>query len=256
MAAKPLLLVPPSEAKTPGGSRSAPNGLFDDVLDEDRRHVIATLAATLEEAELRRREIILNARGPLMERAMVSTQELAAGTARLRPAWKRYSGVVWTHLDPASLLPAFRKRLLIPSSVYGLTTGEDRIADFRLKMNVGVGSLGTTASFWRSRLTPILSSHVKTAPLVSLLPKEHELSIDFDEISEFRKVVRIVFSDDGGSATVGHDAKAVKGVLARALILEGLEVLPTFEWYGWKAQDRDGVTHVVAPEGPNQRLIK
>jgi cytoplasmic iron level regulating protein YaaA (DUF328/UPF0246 family) len=131
--------------------------------------------------------------------------------------------------------------------VYGITTGEDRIADFRLKMNVGVGSLGTMGSFWRSRLTPILAAHVKTAPLVSLLPKEHEMAIDLDELSKSRKVVRVVFSDDGGSATVGHDAKAVKGVLARALLLEGLGVLASFEWNGWIAQFRDGVTHIVAP---------
>jgi cytoplasmic iron level regulating protein YaaA (DUF328/UPF0246 family) len=255
MAAKPLLLVPPSEAKTPGGSRSTPLGLFDEVLAVDRLDVIANLAATLADAPLRRKEIILNAKGPLMERALVSTHELAAGTAQLRPAWKRFSGVVWTHLDPATLSPATRKRLLIPSSVYGLSSGEDRIADFRLKMNVGVGSLGTTASFWRSRLTPVLCAHVKSAPLVSLLPKEHELSIDLDAISQVRKVVRIVFSDEGGSATVGHDAKGVKGALARALLLEGLDVLPSFEWYGWKTQNRDGVTHVVVPDGPNQRLI-
>jgi cytoplasmic iron level regulating protein YaaA (DUF328/UPF0246 family) len=247
VAAKPLLLVPPSEAKTPGGSRSAPNGLFDEALADDRLEVIEMFAATLEGAPLRRREIILNAKGPLMERAMVATQELAAGTALLRPAWKRYSGVVWTHLDPASLLPASRKRLLIPSSVYGLTSGEDRIADFRLKMNVGVGSLGTLASFWRSRLTPIIASHVKTAPLVSLLPKEHEMAIDLDALGKSRTVVRVVFRDDGGSATVGHDAKAVKGVLARALLVEGLDVLSTFEWNGWTAQHHDGVTHVVAP---------
>ena len=248
MAAKPLLLVPPSEAKTPGGSRSAAaKGVFDEILADDRLEVIATLAATLKGAPLRRREILLNARGPLMDRALVATQELAAGTAPLRPAWKRFSGVVWTHLDPASLLPSSRKRLLIPSSVYGLTTGEDRIADFRLKMNVGVGSLGTMATFWRTRLTPVLASHVKTAPLVSLLPKEHEMAIDLDALSKTRTVVRVVFSDDGGSATVGHDAKAVKGVLARALLVEGLGVLSTFEWHGWTAEDRDGVSHIVAP---------
>lgn len=247
MAAKPLLLLPPSEAKTPGGWRGAANGTFDESLGDDRREVIATLAAILEGAPLRRREILLNARGPLMERALVATQELAAGTARLRPSWKRFSGVVWTHLDPASLLPSSRKRLLIPSSVYGLTTGEDRIADFRLKMNVGVGSLGTMASFWRTRLTPVLTSYVKTAPLVSLLPKEHEMAIDLDALSKSRKVVRVVFSDDGGSATVGHDAKAVKGILARALLVDGLGVLSTFEWHGWTPHNRDGVTHIVAP---------
>jgi hypothetical protein len=245
VAAKPLLLVPPSEAKTPGGTRSKPVGVFDELLASDRAHVIATLLKALEEASLRRREIILNARGPLMERAMVATEELAAGTARLRPAWQRYSGVVWTHLDPASLHPAARKRLLIPSSIYGLTSAEDRIGDFRLKMNVGVGSLGTSASFWRPRLTVVLASHVKTAPIVSLLPREHESAIDLAALSKTRKIVKVAFSDEEGSATVGHDAKAVKGVLARALLIEGLDVLAGFQWNGWKAQHRAGVTHIV-----------
>ena len=249
MAAQPLVLVPPSEAKTPGGSRAGARGIFDEVLADDRREVIATLAATLHAAPLRRQEIILNARGPLMERALLATYDLAAGTARLRPAWMRFSGVVWKHLDPASLMPAARKRLLIPSSVYGLTSGEDRIADFRLKMNVGVGELGTLASFWRPRLTPILAVHVRTAPIVSLLPKEHEMAIDLDAIGASRKVVRVVFADDAGSATVGHDAKAVKGILARALLSDGLGVLSSFEWNGWRAHVRDGVTHIVAPEG-------
>jgi cytoplasmic iron level regulating protein YaaA (DUF328/UPF0246 family) len=231
----------------PGGTRSAPKGLFDEALGPNRGEVVAALVAMLDGAPLRRREILLNARGPLLDRALLATKELAAATPRLRPAWKRYSGVVWTHLDPASLLPAARKRLLIPSSVYGLNSAEDRIADFRLKMNVAVGSLGTPASFWRPRLAPVLASHVKTAPIVSLLPKEHEMAIDLTALSRTRSVHRIVFSDDGGSATVGHDAKAVKGVLARALLVDGLGVLSSFEWSGWRAQRRDGVTHIVAP---------
>ncbi len=250
MAAKPLVLVPPSEAKTSGGSRSTPKGLFDDTLAGDRLEVITVLAATLREASPRRREIILNAKGLLMERALEATYELAVGNARLCPAWKRFSGVVWKHLDPGSIMPGDRKRLLIPTSVYGLTSGEDRIADFRLKMNVGVGSIGTLSSFWRPRLTPVLASHVRTAPLVSLLPKEHEIALDLDAIAEARKVVRVAFSDDAGSATVGHDAKAVKGILARALILDGLNVLSSFEWNGWRAQVRQGVTHIVAPGEP------
>jgi cytoplasmic iron level regulating protein YaaA (DUF328/UPF0246 family) len=73
------------------------------------------------------------------------------------------------------------------------------------------------------------------------------MAIDLDALGKSRTVVRVVFRDDGGSATVGHDAKAVKGVLARALLVEGLDVLSTFEWNGWTAQHHDGVTHVVAP---------
>lgn len=182
-----------------------------------------------------------------MERAFEAATLLASGRARVRPAWQRYSGVVWSHLDPASLSPGARRRILIPSGIYGLTTGEDRIADFRLKMNVGVGTLGTMASYWRARLTPVVAAHQKTATIVSLLPKEHEAALDLGTLARSRGVLRVVFSDEAGGARVGHDAKAVKGILARTLLLQGLAPLETFEWQGWRARRRDGEFHIVAP---------
>jgi cytoplasmic iron level regulating protein YaaA (DUF328/UPF0246 family) len=247
VAAQLLLLLPPSEAKTSGGTTSGSPGAFDDALEAARRQVMEALVRTLEESPLKRRETLLNARGPLFDRALEATKLLASGHARLRPAWKRFSGVVWSHLDPASLTPGVRRRIIVPSGAYGLTTGEDRIAEFRLKMNVGVGSLGTMATFWRPLITPLLALHVRTAPIVSLLPKEHEAALDFAMLEKSRTVVRVAFSDEGGSATVGHDAKAVKGILARTLLQQGVTSLATFEWQGWRAVQRNGITEIVAP---------
>lgn len=242
-----LVLVPPSEAKTPGGTTRSSVGTFDAELGDDRRLVIESLIEAVSGSNVRRREIMLNARGPLLERAIASTRQLSDDRVPRLAAWQRYSGVVWSHLGPATLSAQQRRRVLIPSSLYGVTTAEDRIADFRLKMNVGVVPLGTMAAFWKPRVTPVLAAHAKRSTIVNLLPLEHEAAIDMKELTRVRHVVRVQFIDGVGGTTVGHDAKAVKGVLARMLLLEGLEALARFEWQGWRSISLEDGFQVVSP---------
>jgi len=222
-------------------------GAFDSALEEDRRLVIEALIATLNGSSARRQEIVLNARGPLLERALDATRHLADHRVPRMAAWQRYSGVVWSHLAPATLEPAQRRRILIPSSLYGITTGEDRIADFRLKMNVGVASLGTMSTFWKPKVTPVLAAHAKRSTIVNLLPLEHEAALDLEELARTRRIVRVQFIDGEGGTTVGHDAKAVKGILARTLLTEGLDSLSTFEWQGWRSVPFEDAFHIVSP---------
>lgn len=231
----------------PGGSRVAKKGSFDNELADARFVVLDALLRELDSAPTKRRELLLNARGLLMERGIEATKELAGGRARLLPAWKRYSGVVWSHLDPVSLELPLRRRILIPSAIYGITTGEDRIADFRLKMNIGVGNLGTMATFWRPRLTPVLGAHTRRATIVNLLPKEHESAIDLDTLRTTCNVITVAFVDESRGVTVGHDAKATKGVLARRLLHEGVKSLTSFEWQGWRSDVRDDQIQIIAP---------
>jgi len=242
-----LVLVPPSEAKTPGGTKRISVGPFDEALGGDRLRVVEALIAAVDEATTRRQEIMLNARGALLERAFESTRQLSNEHVPRLAAWQRYSGVVWSHLAPVSLAPTIRRRILIPSSLYGLTTAEDRIADFRLKMNVGVAPLGTMSTFWRPRVTPALIAHAKRSTIVNLLPLEHEAALDMDEVRESRRVVDIQFIDGVGGTTVGHDAKAVKGVLARTLLIDGLGALVNFEWQGWRSTPSEDGFQIVSP---------
>ena len=247
MAGKLFVLLPPSEAKTPGGSRVMKKGTFDDELANARLTVVHSLLRDIESAPTKRRELLLNARGALMERGIEATKELADGRARLLPAWRRYSGVVWSHFDPSTLALPLRRRVLIPSAIYGITTGEDRIADFRLKMNVGVGNLGTMATYWRPLLTPVLAAHTRRATVVNLLPKEHESAIDLDALRSTCTIITVNFVDESRGVSVGHDAKATKGVLARRLLDEGLTSLSSFVWQGWRADVRSGEVSIVAP---------
>jgi uncharacterized protein len=246
-----LVLVPPSEAKTPGGSARTKIGPFDEALAHDRQRVIEALIDALDSSDLGRREIMLNARGPLLDRALESTRQLADSRVPRLAAWQRYSGVVWSHLGPATLEASHRRRVLIPSSLYGITTAEDRIADFRLKMNIGVPPLGTMSTFWRTKVTPALAAHAKRSTIVNLLPLEHEAAINLSELARVRRVIRVQFIDGVGGTTVGHDAKAVKGILARTLLVEGLEALSTFEWQGWRSVPVGDVFQIVSPPQRN-----
>ena len=247
MAERLLVLIPPSLTKSSGGRRVTKAGDFDTQLGDARSLVNASLAALVARASAKELERILSARGPLLERALWATRELTAGTAPRTPAWRRYQGVVWSHLDPGSLAPATRRRILVPSGLYGLVTAEDAIAEYRLRMNTRLGSLGVLASFWRPRVSEVLAQHRAHATVVNLLPQEHVAGIDLGALGDGRQVVHAHFVANDERRAVGHDAKAVKGVLARHLLERGLEGVESVTWQGWRVRREDDHLYVSAP---------
>ena len=243
MFAAPFVLVPPSEAKRAGGVRASDPGVFDESLARPRREVLAALEGLLSNASTPQLEKKLNVRGPRLDRALDATRQLLDGTAHVLPAWQRFEGVVWSHLEPSSLSGSERRRLLVPSGVYGLSSGEDPVADHRLKMDVRLGTLGPLASFWRPFVTRAVREHVGAVELVNLLPREHALSIETSELP----IIEVAFVAHDGRGAAGHGAKAVKGIFARRLLLEGMATLDTFRWEGWRVRRRHDIYQVVAP---------
>ena len=170
----PLLLLPPSEGKAAGGRRPGRPDSFADELAGPRAAVLAELGRVLRRPDARTRAAVLGVRGELLDRALAATGELVDGTAPVLPAWRRYSGVVWAGLDPATLAPADRRRILVPSALYGLTTAADPVADYRLKLLVVArDALGRLSTFWRPSLTPALAARARGRVVVDLLPAEH-----------------------------------------------------------------------------------
>ena len=114
---EPLVLLPPSEGKAIGGTRlfRPASGAFRR-LGGPRQTVIATLAGAVAGGDGSR---LLGVRGPLLERARTAVDELGAGRARGLPAWQRYTGVVWEHLEPATLDAADLARVVIPRPTAG-----------------------------------------------------------------------------------------------------------------------------------------
>jgi cytoplasmic iron level regulating protein YaaA (DUF328/UPF0246 family) len=210
--------------------------------------LLESLDAALATADIRTRERILGVKGARLDVALGDVHALREGTALVMKAWQRYSGVVWQHLEPATVPATARRRWLIPSGVYGLTTGEDCIADYRLKMSVVLPTLGNVGAFWRAPVTANLIKRCRGAEVVSLLPSEHAKAIDFAALEDVAHVRHVSFVSPSDQGVVGHAAKAVKGVVARQVALHGVASLRGFRWEGWRVRvERDNFV-VVAPK--------
>lgn len=242
-----FILLPPSEAKNRGGVAVAPSGYFDRELASARREIVEALGDLLSTAESVTLERTLHVRGPLLERALGSWRQIVEGTAPLMPAFQRYSGVVWSHLDPTQLSAPQRRRILVPSGLYGLSRADDLIADYRLKMNVGLARVGNVANFWKKPLTQLLLSRLSGSCIVNLLPLEHNVGFDWGELNASVDVMTVSFVDADGERAAGHAAKAVKGIVAREVLVGGVASLESFSWSGWTSRTRAGQLEIIAP---------
>ncbi|MEM1334423.1 MAG: peroxide stress protein YaaA [Actinomycetota bacterium] len=223
------MLLPPSEGKADDADRTDLGDPWDPDhgpfgrLGDARQQVAAALADV---AGGDRK--LLGVGGDHLERARrANTGLLSAPTL---PAWKRYTGVVWDHLDPASLSAAERRRIVVVSGMAGLARGDEPLPDYRLKMGANLAPLGKLSTWWRPLVTDELHRLAggRTArrprTLVDLLPKEHRAAWAPDGA---RPWMHVEFVDPSG-APGGHFAKAAKGELARALLLEGWDALTTW----------------------------
>jgi len=208
------ILLPPSEGKAPGGHspKWAPgSGLFGRQLGRQRRLVVDHLTE-LGGGDSK----ILGVSGAHLERARhVNTHLVGAPTL---PAWQRYTGVVWDHLDPATLsLPARQRAqesVIIFSGLLGLVGFDDSIPDYKLKMGTSLSEIGKVSTWWRSQLSTVLNSWLKDRIVVDLLPQEHRAA--WQPVSDNQHIA-VNFVNESGR-TVGHDAKAAKGLLVRHLL--------------------------------------
>ena len=252
MSGPPLLLVPPSEGKVAGGRPPTRLDSFAGALQEHRAAVLAELACVLRSRSTSVRASVLGVRGELLERELAAITSMLEGTAPVLPAWRRYSGVVWAALEPATMTPADRRRVLVPSGLYGMTTAADPVADYRLKLLVSLGRLGRLSTFWRPAATAALARRARGRVVFDLLPAEHGLALDLNGLDPSTRVVRVRFVSADGRRAVGHDAKAAKGRMARVLVSGGLDAVNGFAFEGWRANLADDLVTVLAPEHPTR----
>lgn len=167
-------------------------------------------------------EKLLGVKGDHLDRAQAANVSLVG--ARSLPAWRRYTGVVWDHLDPATLEAAQRRRIVVVSGLLGLVRGDDPVPDYRLKMGANLAPFGKLSTWWRDDLSDTLNRYARGRSarqprmIIDLLPKEHRAAW-----SPAGPVtgVSIEFVDPTGKPG-GHFAKAAKGELARAILTDGL----------------------------------
>lgn len=237
-----LILIPPSEGKAPGGSRTRwkPNsGLFGSSLAESRR----SIARALIDYDGGSSEL-LGVSGPHLTRSRDANRSLIG--APTMPAWQRYTGVVWEHLDAKSLSTTSMRRaeasVVVLSAVLGLVGFTDPIPDYKLKMSASLdlpnGSrnsdthcLQKLSTFWKPLLSPLLDEFAKNKTVIDLLPNEHRRAWEPCDPSS---VLRVSFVDRNGRTT-GHGAKAAKGLFVRHLLSSRSRLEPSIE--SWSHPD-------------------
>lgn len=240
-----LILLPPSEGKAVPvrGKRLALDTLSFPELTAHRRLVLDRLVALSSEAPGLAAETL--GLGPTQhEEVGRNARLLASPTAR---ADAIYTGVVYDHLDVASLSPAARRRatrwLAVQSSLFGLVRPGDRIPAYRLSGDTTLPGLGTVSSHWRGVLDPVVREAAGTGMVVDLRSGTYAAFWrPGADLAPRVATVRVLQQVGDRRTVVSHFNKATKGRLVRALLEHG-EVAATpaaladqVGALGWKAE--------------------
>jgi cytoplasmic iron level regulating protein YaaA (DUF328/UPF0246 family) len=216
----PLILLPPSEGKAPGGDGPPwAAGTMAVDLDDRRRQVIAALGTAMRRSAAERSKL-LGVKGAALDAATGANRAVAS--AATMPAIDRYTGVLYDALDAPTLSAAARRRLgssvLIASGLWGLVAPTDRIPDYKLKMSVALPRLGRLATWWRPAVTEVLAARAQGRLVWDLLPNEH--SAAWDPGPDVRRVSATFLErrPDGRLVRVSHWNKHLKGALVRQLL--------------------------------------
>ncbi len=230
MAPPPLILIPPSEGKAPGGD--GPPWRDDAMslpLGPQRRKVLTALVAAMgdESVDL---EKLLGVKGDALRSAVLANRRVRRSPTR--PAIERYTGVLYDALDLARISARDRRRLntqvLIASGAFGLVAPSDPIPDYKLKMGATLPGLGKLSSMWRPHIDAILTPLVGGRTVWNLWPNEHAAAWRGAGAAGLEVTVRFlddVESDDGSRrlVAVSHWNKLLKGALVRHVLATQLD---------------------------------
>jgi hypothetical protein len=215
-----LILLPPSEGKSPPEGGDPPLDLdslaFAEALGERRARLLDALERLPKASTKKALAMLAISPGQAGEIAVDATLRQAP-TA---PASEVYSGVLYDHLGLKGLPAAARRRaagqVLIASALWGFVRPEDRIPYYRLSAKARLKRIGPPSTFWRQALAGALPDNPgdlvidmrSGAYAAAWKPKQATLL-----------AVRAFTEVRGERKAVSHMAKAVRGEVARALLL-------------------------------------
>ncbi|HEX8092456.1 YaaA family protein [Jatrophihabitans sp.] len=216
------ILLPPSEAKNPGG-RGVPlaRRRRRQPIDDSRDLVLRALAELLA--------------GPDAARSLQLPDSVAAGaladngrvrTAPTMPALDRYAGIVYDGLFLQPLSDAARavadREVLIFSGLFGVVRGGDPVPAYRVPAKAWLPELGVLSTFWRPRLEVLMPALLDRGPLIDLRSGDYAAMwqpAGQDPAAGRLVSVRVLSPrPDGTLGVISFASKLAKGRLAAALL--------------------------------------
>ncbi len=210
-----LVLLPPSEGKSApveGEPADLDSLAFAAELGERRATLLDALERLVEaptSRALKQLAISKSQAGEVVVDAELRTAPAAA-------AADVYSGVLFDRLRLSELPARARRRVLIASALWGVVTPEDRIPYYRFSAKARLQKIGPPSTYWR-------------VVLAAAMPDEPgDLVVDMRSAAYAAAwkpqratllAVRAFSVSDGRRKPVSHMAKAVRGDVARALLL-------------------------------------
>ena len=215
-----LILLPPSETKSEGGSGafSTPTSGSRDV-DEVRA---ATLADLIRLSEGDAADATRALKLPATRADAELERNRALASAPLKPAIERYTGVLYDAIDAASCSAAERAWLhghvRIHSALYGPVRADDAIAAYRCSHDARLPGPSLKAR-WSGPVSKLLALHegpildLRSKGYVALGPLPERDEAAWGEVREERP--------DGSFRSLNHFNKRTKGCIVRRLAEAG-----------------------------------
>lgn len=218
-----LVLLPPSRGVRDGGD---PSVTWSDTPLAEGRAGTARRRAIAGARKLRGDDLaaaIGGAAAAAEARRMLAEVHRAPTMAAI----ERYAGVVYDHLDVATLPAAARRRahecVLVPSALFGPVLGGDPIPAYRLLMLARLPEpVGRLAPFWRPHVAQRLDEVMADGgTVVDLLSSEYAAAVPASAQQAGPRWVQVDFVGGDGARVPGTIGKQCKGRLARCLLEAG-----------------------------------
>lgn len=219
------VLLPPSEAKRPGGrGRPLAARARTHPLASARGRVIAALTELLETEEAAAALLL-----PPSAVAEALSDNASALSSPTMPAIERYCGVVYEGLDVASLTPRARRlanqSVLVFSGLFGVLRGGDPTPRYRVPGKATLPGIGVATAYWRRELDAIVPKMLGRGLIVDLRSSDYAAMWNpapgSAAAGRLVKVRVLSVKPDGSRGVVSYPSKLAKGRLTAALLEQG-----------------------------------
>jgi cytoplasmic iron level regulating protein YaaA (DUF328/UPF0246 family) len=250
-----LILLPPSEGKTPGGhaERLDLGTLSWPQLTPQREQVLHALTAVCRRHPARARQLL--GLSPALDADRVANAEI--DTAPTMPAGYRYAGVLHEALGYPTLTTAARRRadasLVVFSGLWGVVRPSDLLPAYRIGIATVLPRIGPLPAFWRSALHEALDDEVARHGALDLRSSGYSQMYRPSAAAADGIVAARITGPDGKRSASSYQSKVAKGRLVRALVQRRAptrsDVAGAAESIGLVAEERGSALLVKAPEG-------